>query len=412
MYADFSFLLMIILLHSSSVITKYKNRGAYEKPEFIGSMKNVTAIQRKQARMTCSISSLGDYKVAWIRGRDSAVLAVGNDRIVGDDRFRVRQENLVTWHLVIDQVEIRDLDWYTCQVNTSPPIKQRAFIDVVAPPDIEDTGTPAAVSVEEGEDVTLICKASGRPQPTIVWRRADQKPIVISDKAVYTYTGETLQLNSVTRQASSEYLCVATNGWPPAVSKQITLNVNFAPEVISRISLIEADCGERFIIHCESRSRPIGSHYWLRRSPLDVRSDKIYLKSGRLPSHRISHLRSEYHVRFSLVVTKVGCDRTDNYICVSENRLGRNQQSITVIGRKNNSGSRFWTTKEYMPVSEMEKWYTGSSAQTKAGNQSSETNLNIWTTTMPSWRNAGTSFRFSAVSILYLYSVVVSDWMF
>ena len=36
--------------------------------------------------------------------------------------------------------------------------------------------TSSDTTVNEGEDATLVCHASGRPQPTIIWRREDGKP--------------------------------------------------------------------------------------------------------------------------------------------------------------------------------------------------------------------------------------------
>ena len=36
--------------------------------------------------------------------------------------------------------------------------------------------TSSDTTVNEGEDATLVCHASGRPLPTIIWRREDGKP--------------------------------------------------------------------------------------------------------------------------------------------------------------------------------------------------------------------------------------------
>ncbi|ETN68604.1 immunoglobulin domain protein, partial [Necator americanus] len=38
-------------------------------------------------------------------------------------------------------------------------------------------GTPSAVEVREGHNVTLTCKAEGNPTPTVVWRRQDKQII-------------------------------------------------------------------------------------------------------------------------------------------------------------------------------------------------------------------------------------------
>ncbi|RCN29325.1 hypothetical protein ANCCAN_24918 [Ancylostoma caninum] len=38
-------------------------------------------------------------------------------------------------------------------------------------------GTPSAVEVREGHNVTLTCKAEGNPTPSVVWRRQDKQII-------------------------------------------------------------------------------------------------------------------------------------------------------------------------------------------------------------------------------------------
>ena len=45
----------------------------------------------------------------------------------------------------------------------------------IVPPDIQLEKTSSDTTVNEGEDATLVCHASGRPQPTIIWRREDGK---------------------------------------------------------------------------------------------------------------------------------------------------------------------------------------------------------------------------------------------
>lgn len=43
------------------------------------------------------------------------------------------------------------------------------------PPDIQLEKTSSDTTVNEGEDATLVCHATGRPLPTIIWRREDGK---------------------------------------------------------------------------------------------------------------------------------------------------------------------------------------------------------------------------------------------
>ena len=45
----------------------------------------------------------------------------------------------------------------------------------LVPPDIQLEKTSSDTTVNEGEDATLVCHATGRPVPTILWRREDGK---------------------------------------------------------------------------------------------------------------------------------------------------------------------------------------------------------------------------------------------
>ena len=47
------------------------------------------------------------------------------------------------------------------------------------PPDIIDKETSGDMIVQEGDDVTLKCKAKGHPTPTIEWRRENSQEIVL-----------------------------------------------------------------------------------------------------------------------------------------------------------------------------------------------------------------------------------------
>lgn len=41
------------------------------------------------------------------------------------------------------------------------------------PPDIIDEETSSDVTVREGENATLVCRAKGHPVPRIIWKRED-----------------------------------------------------------------------------------------------------------------------------------------------------------------------------------------------------------------------------------------------
>ena len=67
---------------------------------------------------------------------------------------------------------------------------------------------PSSVIVEEGENVTLLCKASGRPTPTVTWVRAF---IGHLPKGKTTLLHGKLTIQNVAKADSGTYACSAKN---------------------------------------------------------------------------------------------------------------------------------------------------------------------------------------------------------
>jgi hypothetical protein len=67
---------------------------------------------------------------------------------------------------------------------------QVGFVKVVVPPDILVEESSSDVIASEGSNVTLRCKATGFPQPTIKWKREDQSAIPVHDLQQNRYTGQ------------------------------------------------------------------------------------------------------------------------------------------------------------------------------------------------------------------------------
>ena len=53
----------------------------------------------------------------------------------------------------------------------------KKYIISVPPRFIDSESSPSHVSVTEGSDVNLECRAEGTPPPTITWTREDNRPL-------------------------------------------------------------------------------------------------------------------------------------------------------------------------------------------------------------------------------------------
>ena len=71
------------------------------------------------------------------------------------------------------------------------------------PPDIVDESSTSDVTVKEGDNVTLACKAKGKPVPRIAWRREDGERIAIHKSAVSHYHANNNKWNLISPTANS-----------------------------------------------------------------------------------------------------------------------------------------------------------------------------------------------------------------
>uniref|UniRef100_A0A182JC76 Uncharacterized protein n=1 Tax=Anopheles atroparvus TaxID=41427 RepID=A0A182JC76_ANOAO len=60
------------------------------------------------------------------------------------------------------------------------------------------------------------------------------------------------------------YLCIASNGVPPTVSKRVMLIVHFPPMIWVPNQLVGAVEGQRMTLECHSEAYPKSINYWTR----------------------------------------------------------------------------------------------------------------------------------------------------
>ncbi|KOC68243.1 Lachesin [Habropoda laboriosa] len=211
---------------------------------FAEPIPNVTVPLGRDVSLPCVVENLGNYKVAWIHVGRQMLLTIHKHVVVKIPRFSVSHDNQKTWLLHISNVQQDDRGYYMCQLNTNPMMSQVGFLQVVVPPNILDSlSTESTVAVRENQNITLTCKADGYPTPKLMWKREDGENISINRHyKVPVYDGEQLNLTRITRNEMGAYLCIATNGVPPTVSKRITVDVEC--EWISRYVYYHSDLRE------------------------------------------------------------------------------------------------------------------------------------------------------------------------
>ncbi|NP_001398654.1 contactin-4 isoform 5 precursor [Mus musculus] len=225
-----------------------------------------------------------------------------------DNRRFVSQE---TGNLYIAKVEKSDVGNYTCVVTNTvtnhkvlgPPTPLILRNDGVMgeyEPKIE-VQFPETVPAEKGTTVKLECFALGNPVPTILWRRADGKPI--ARKARRHKSNGILEIPNFQQEDAGSYECVAENSRGKNVAKgQLTFYAQ--PNWVQIINDIHVAMEESVFWECKANGRPKPTYRWLKNGDPLLTRDRIQIEQG------------------TLNITIVNLSDAGMYQCVAENKHG------------------------------------------------------------------------------------------
>ncbi|XP_021923938.1 opioid-binding protein/cell adhesion molecule homolog isoform X1 [Zootermopsis nevadensis] len=291
-----------------------------DMPKFGEPIINVTVPVGREATLMCVVDDLGAYKVAWLRGDTQTILTIASHVITKNHRIGVTHSDHRTWFLHIREMKESDRGWYMCQINTDPMKSQIGYLEVVVPPDILDYPTSTDMVVREGTNVTLRCAATGSPQPSITWRREGGETIPLGNgQEVASVEGPVFNITRVNRLHMGPYLCIASNGVPPTVSKRIMLIVQFPPMIWIQNQLVGAYEGQRITLECHSEAYPKSINYWTKEKGEIIAQGSKY---------EPVLLDNAYKVHMKLTIRAVGPADFGSYKCVSKNSLGDTDGSI------------------------------------------------------------------------------------
>ncbi|XP_059081842.1 lachesin-like [Tigriopus californicus] len=314
--------------HGDNEIRVFQSAYSPSRPEFAGRIKNITVNVGREAILECHVNHLGRYKVGWLKAKDQTILALHKRVITHNSRIDVDHEENRNWMLKIHQVQESDKGCYMCQINTEEMKKQIGCIDVLIPPNIVDNLTSSDVIVNEGEDAILVCRASGHPEPQILWLREDKKEFVVYSninnhtrrETVTQYRGPVLVMRKVQRHQMGAYLCIAQNDVPPAVSKRIILNVNFKPEINVPSQLHGVGPGSSVTLTCVVQAFPTAINYWMKDGKkMLLDNDKYNISEDR---------KSLYERVMSLTIRNWEKSDEGHFMCMSTNSLGEADGTI------------------------------------------------------------------------------------
>ncbi|CAG9803944.1 unnamed protein product [Chironomus riparius] len=302
------------------------NNALNEDPEFTSTIENITVPAGRNVKLACSVKNLGSYKVAWMHFEQSAILTVHNHVITRNPRISVthdKHDKHKTWFLHIANVQEEDKGRYMCQINTVTAKTQFGYLHVVVPPNIDDQQTSTDIVVREGANVKMKCSANGSPLPTIKWKRDDAMKININKSlAVSEWENDTLEMTSVSRVDIGAYLCIASNGIPPSVSKRIKLSIDFPPMLVVPHQLVGIPLNYNATLECIVEAHPTSLTFWCREN------EKIMIYDSQKYKTETLLTTPSYKSIMRLTIFNIQHSDFGIYKCIAKNPRGETESSI------------------------------------------------------------------------------------
>ncbi|KAK0170051.1 hypothetical protein PV328_010661 [Microctonus aethiopoides] len=194
---------------------------------------------------------------------------------------------------------------------------------MMVPPNIDDSQSSSDAIVRENANVTLTCKATGSPTPSIRWKRDDNEKIVINKTfEVMEWEGDTLEMVRISRLGMGAYLCIASNGVPPAVSKQIKVSVDFSPMLSIPHQLVGAPLGYTVTLECYTEAHPTSLNYWTRGD-----DGRMIHESKKYKITSVAE-KPAYKTHMTLTIFDLEPADYASYKCVAKNPRGETDGSI------------------------------------------------------------------------------------
>ncbi|XP_059923499.1 neuronal growth regulator 1 [Gadus macrocephalus] len=218
------------------------------------SVESVVSRQGDTAILRCYLLD-GISKGAWLNR--SSIIFAGSDKWSVDPRVSIVSSvaDKHEYSLQIQKVDVTDDGQYTCSIQSERNLRPKHLNLVVkVPPKIYDIS--ADITVNEGSNVSLICTASGKPEPSISWRH-------ITPSAKKYDSSEYLNITGITRDQSGDYECSALNDIAFPDTKTVRVTVNFAPS-IHEMKSHGVGLGRTALLRCEAAAVPVPIFEWYK----------------------------------------------------------------------------------------------------------------------------------------------------
>ncbi|XP_017102054.2 protein amalgam isoform X1 [Drosophila bipectinata] len=279
------------------------------QPRFMSRGHTYRAVVGDTLVLPCQVENLGNFVLLWRRGTN--VLTASNIMVTRDERVRL----IDGYNLEISDLEPQDAGDYVCQISDKINRDQVHTVEILVPPSVRAIPTSGQLQARKGGPITLECKGSGNPVPSIYWTKksgANKSTARIGD-------GPILTLEKLERQQAGVYQCTADNGVGDPVTVDMRLDVLYPPDIQVEKSWIHSGEGFEAKLVCIVYADPVATVSWYQNSfPIQSTDRRIMNSRGNRHTLNIRHIQQEDF---------------GNYSCVADNSLGRSRKYMELSGR-------------------------------------------------------------------------------
>ncbi|XP_036354448.1 hemicentin-1-like isoform X2 [Octopus sinensis] len=261
--------------------------------------EKVEANKSKPLLLECVTSGVPSPNVIWFKN---------NELIDFEEKSNMRAIQIENkWQLQAIWTEPEDTGRYSCQASNPAGDAIKHFdVSIHVPPKLENPQLEK-MEIMNRKSITLSCKVSGIPKPTITWYRNEMIiPAFGNSKKRILNQGRELMLTNINMDDSGQYMCEATNV-AGKVQKPFLITVFVPPKIESSGSTnIAATVDSRTLLMCDTFGIPTPSIHW-------EKNDHDFPKAG-------AHYRMQHTGTLEFVQVKI--NDSGKYKCIVSNKAG------------------------------------------------------------------------------------------